>query len=229
MQRYDQVVSEIRRPTAVEMMEREVMEARLAENIEDMPVKVNSPQKAGPEPEEGIPTKEFTPSPLTQRLRVTSAADEPLRQRTIVKVPNLGFEPNQNAKDERTEWKSRYARRLRRIDQLRLRTLSANRDASHTEDEYAAYQEWKQRIKSDAGDKKTRIFESQREGSWTAEAGAEAQEVADKVAMETPGVAEEDVRRTEQEEQEQASGVSEEDSSSGDGGKDVEGPDGGKK
>ena len=211
MQRYDQVVSEIRRPTAVEMMEREAMEARLAENIEDMPVKMESIQNGAQETEE-IPAKEFTPSPLTQRLRVTSAADEPLRQRTIVKVPNL------NPKDEHTEWKSRYARRLRRIDQLRLRTLSANRDIGHTEDEYAVYQEWKQRIKSDARDK-TRMFE--REGSWT----AENQEVADKVTMETPGVAEEDVGRTEEEEQEQTSGVSEEDAPSEDGGK---GHDGGK-
>ena len=131
MERYNQTVSEIRRPTAVEIMERETMGAHIMENVEDIPGTMKSTQTG---PQEEIPSKEFTPSPLTKRLRVTSTPQEPRRERTIVNVPNLGFESK--LKDERIERKARYAGGLRRTYRLKLRSLSTNRDVRHVEDEY---------------------------------------------------------------------------------------------
>ena len=123
-ERYEEVVEGMRRPTAVEMLEREAMEARMAEDG-----RVRERKKA----EEGVleetPAEEYVQSSLTQRLRVTSATNDSTRQRTIVKVPNL------NLRNSPTRRKSRKAGRLTSGDPSISEGLLRNRDAPHTEDQ----------------------------------------------------------------------------------------------
>ena len=152
-ERYEELVDTVRRPTAVEMLEKEKMEERMAEVIEEVGVREQMPEKqtvsveerASEEPSAEESPSEYMPSPLTQRLRVTSVTEDSTRQRTIVNVPNLKLRISPTQRKPR-----RRGRLTDRIPSTH-ETQSRSRE-SHTGDELTQPPEWRQRITRDPRD-----------------------------------------------------------------------------
>ena len=152
LDRYDEVVDTIRQPTAVEMMEKETMEARIAENIDDMAESledggVHDLERHTAEEEE-VSSSESAPSSLTRRLRFTSEPEDSTRERTLVNFSKLGFDSE--PKGERIEPTSRFGRsRLIRSVPTKPRNDLEERHVGDTKEVYPGYQALEMETKND--------------------------------------------------------------------------------